>query len=88
MTIGRLRASQGGDFSSLPAVNFNRATRAGLVVEGGIESACEIAPFDIENRLRTDAQCRGDEIRVLTAMKKVERTGASLSASFGCANTQ
>ncbi len=78
ISFGRSGARQGGNPGALRAVDSDGSPGARLVKERSLEPFAQITALDVEDGLERDVQGGRDSLRVLTAMKEIEDTGARL----------
>ncbi len=78
MSLGRSRASEGGNPGALRAVNPDGSSRARLIEQGGVKACGQITPLDVEDGLERDLQHGGNLLRVLAAMQEVEDASTGL----------
>jgi len=86
VTLGRGRTGERSNLGALRAVNLDGASGARLVKQGGIETAAQVPPLDVEDGLLRDLEGGGNLFRMLAAMQEVKDAGTCLrSGSRGTA---
>jgi len=86
---GRGRTGQRGDLGALRAINLDGTSATRLVKQGGVESAAQVPPLDVEDGLLRDLEGGGNLFRMLAATQEVKDAGPGLRSGrrfAACAN--